>query len=521
MDKGFGLIVIVALLLCPKGNTGSQTFCPYKCHCFTSAQVLCADGGLSYLPRNMSRQVKDFILISSDLQYLFSHTLRDSPQLTKLVFLNNALRSIHAQAFEHLVELQELEVSGSPWLDSLFLGTFANQENLTKLTLNNNGLKTVLPGMFDSLIQLETLQMKGNVISDLPSILFMNLQNLRVLDLSRNKIKTVTFSGLARLEILKMNHNLISELTSDMFHNISGLTELHLEGNKIAELAEGIFFVFTELQVLNLRGNLLTTFSDKVFGFEASNLTELNLKGNRLTELSSLGSFTSLSDLNLSSNQLSSLTEDVFRNVTALEYLDLSENQLTSLPEMVFNSLFNIKTIHLNKNSLSKVDAKLFEDQVLIQQLYLDDNQMETMPWGLLDSFAIQHTVRLHGNPWKCDCHLWYLHDWVQRNSQDIEMLDRVLCQNPGFLRRRPVASVDREQLVCRLTQDEVPDFSRCSQEAFKDTVVIKCKVDKCSPLTVKVQLQGNDGSFKEHTFNIEPEYSQCSNETTIDSPIH
>ncbi|XP_073346737.1 uncharacterized protein [Pagrus major] len=521
MDKELGLIVILALLLCPKGNTGSQTSCPFKCHCFTSTQVLCADGGLSYLPRNMSRQVKDFIIISSDLQYLFSHTLNDSPQLTKLVFLNNALRSIHSQAFEHLVRLQELEVSGSLWLDKLFKGTFDKQENLTKLKLNYNGLKTVLPGMFDSLIQLETLQMKGNVISDLPTFLFTNLQNLRVLDLSQNKLERLTFSGLARLEILKMNHNLISELTSDTFHNISRLTELHLEGNKISELSDGIFFVLTELQVLNLRGNLLTTFSDKVFGFEASNLTELNLKGNRLTELSSLSSFTSLSDLNLSSNQLSSLPEDVFRNVTALENLDLSENQLTSLPEMIFSSLFNIETIHLNKNSLSKVDAKVFEDQMLIQQLYLNDNQMETMPWGLLDSFAIPHTVRLHGNPWKCDCHMWYLHDWVLRNSQDIEMVDRVLCESPGFLRRRPVASIDREQLVCRLTQDEVPDLSRCSQEAFNNTVIIKCKVDKCSPLTLKVQLQENDGSIKEHTFNIEPEYSQCSNETTIESPIH
>lgn len=522
MNRDLGLILFLVLLLCHKGST--QTSCPYKCQCFTPVQVLCADGGMVSLPRNTSRQLKDFIIMTSPLGYLFSHTLKDSPQLTKLVFLNNALRSIHSQSFQHLLELQELEISGNPALELLFLGTFANQGNLTKLVLNYNRFKTLLPGMFDSLEQLETLQMKGNILSDLPPYLFLNLHNLQVLDLSQNKLERVTretFAGLARLETLKLSYNLISNLPSDMFHNISQLAELHLEGNKISELTDGIFFELTELRVLNLRGNLLTTFSDTVFGTEASNLKELNLKGNRLTELSSLSSLTSLSNLILSSNQLSSLPEDIFRNFTMLEYLDLSENQLNSLPEMIFDDILSLTVIHLNKNNLTKVDPKLFEDQVLIQQLYLSDNHLETLPAGLFDPFAMQHTVRLHGNPWKCDCHMWYLHDWVLRNSRDIEMLDMMLCEGPSFLRRRPVVSIDKDLLVCRPARDEIPDLSRCSQEASGDTVLIKCKVDKCSPLTVRVQLQEDDGSIRELIMNNEPDYSYCMNETTIENPIH
>ncbi|XP_070775217.1 carboxypeptidase N subunit 2 [Enoplosus armatus] len=520
MDKELGLLLFMLLLLCHKGNTESQISCPYKCHCFTPPQVLCADERMVSLPRNMSRQVKEFIVMTSGLTYLFPDTLEESPQLTKLIFLNNALRSINSQAFEHLAKLQELEISGNPWLEHLFLGTFSKQGNLTILLLNFNRFKTVLPGMFDSLKQLETLQIKGNIISDLPTFLFANLHNLRVLDLSQNKLQGVnreTFSGLARLEILKMNSNLISGFTPDTFHNISQLIELHLEGNKISELTDNIFFMLTKLKVLNLRGNLLTTFSDKVFGFEASNLKELNLKGNRLIELPSLRSLTSLTDLFLSSNLLSNLPEDIFRNVTVLENLDLSENQLTSLPEMIFNDLLSIKAIHLHKNNLSKVDAKLFEDQMFIQQLYLSDNQLETLPPGLLDSFLIEHTVRLHGNPWRCDCRMWYLHDWVLRNRQDTEMLDRMLCENPGFLRGRPVVSIDADQLVCRMSKDKMQDLSSCSLQASSDTVTINCNVDQCFPLTVKVQFQENDGNIKEHILKNEPDHSQCSNETTIE----
>lgn len=523
MGKALSLTLALVLLLCHSDNTDSHTFCPYKCHCFTPVQVLCAEGGLRALPRNLSQEVKEFIIISSDLMYLFQHSLADSPQLTRLVFLNNGLQSIHSRSFEHLTELQELEVSGNPAMEHLLIGTFANQRNLKKLILNFNKFKTVLPGIFDSLKQLETLQMKANLLSDLPALLFQNLHNLLVLDLSQNKLEGVTremFSGLASLEILKLNYNLISNLTSMPFQNISQLLELHLEGNMISELSDGLFSKLTNLTVLNLRGNLLTSFSNRVFGLSALSLTELNLKGNRLTELSPLTCLTSLANLILSSNRFSTLPEDTFRNLTTLEHLDLSENQLTSLPETIFSQLFAIQSIHLNMNNLSKVDAKLFEDQVLIQQLYLSHNRLQNLPVGLLDTFAIQHTVRLHGNPWKCDCHMWYLHDWVLRNGQDIEMLDRMQCASPGFLWRRPVVSIDRDQLVCPLGADQTPPLSRCSQEVSNNTLLFKCKVDKCSPLTVRVQFQEDDGRITEQILKKEPDYSQCGNVTEAQSSL-
>ncbi|XP_030608254.1 carboxypeptidase N subunit 2 [Archocentrus centrarchus] len=522
MDKDLGLALLL-LLLCHKGNTEFPVSCPYGCQCFTPVQVLCTDEQMKSLPKNTSRQVKDFIIMTSAVQYLFPRTLEGSPQLTKLIFLNNELQSIHSRSFEHLTELQELEISGNPGLDNLFLGTFSKQENLTKLLLNFNRFHTVLPGMFDSLKQLETLQMKGNIISDLPAFLFLSLRKLRVLDLSQNKLEEVkreTFYGLERLEILKMNNNFIHNFTSDTFHNVSQLTELHLAGNNITQLDDDSFSVLTKLQVLNLRGNLLTAFSDKVFGYEGSNLTELNLKGNRLTELSSLSRLTSLTDLNLSSNQLSNLTEDIFRNLTALENLALSENQITLLPEMIFNELFDIKVIYLHKNNLSTLDAKLFKSQLFIQQLYLSDNQLESLPEELFDYFIWQYTVRLHGNPWKCDCHMWYLHDWVLANSKNVEMLDRVVCQSPDFLRRQTVMSINKDQLVCHLSKDEMPDLSTCSLQTSNGTMIIKCKVDKCSPLMVKVQFQEDSGTIEEHIVKNEYKPSQCRNETLIETPI-
>lgn len=523
MDKEIGITLCLLLILSYKGNTVSQTVCPARCQCFSHVQLLCADERMTSLPKNISTQVREFIIMTTPLAYLFPNTLQENPQITKLVFLNNALRNIHSQAFEYLTKLQELEISGNTWLEQLSLGTLSKQGNLTTLLLNYNRFRLVLPGTFDSLKQLETLQMKGNIISHLPIFLFLNLNNLRVLDLSQNNLQEVQremFSGLDRLEVLKINYNLINNLSSDTFHNVSQLIELSLEGNKIAKLDHNIFSVLTKLEVLNLRGNLLTTFSSKVFKTDPSALKELNLKGNKLTELSSLSSLTSLTHLILSSNQLSNLPNDSFNNLTALENLDLSENQLTLLPEKIFYDLCSMKMVHLHKNKLSQVDANLFEDQLLIQQVYLSDNQLQTLPLGFLDAFELQHSVRLHGNPWRCDCHMWYLHDWLLKNSQGIDMLEKIFCKGPEFLRGQTVASIDRDQLVCQISKDEMPDVSKCSLQATGDTMTIKCKVDKCLPLTVKVQLQEEDGSIKEHILKREfPEHLQCTNETMTIRP--
>ncbi|XP_054889387.1 carboxypeptidase N subunit 2-like [Poeciliopsis prolifica] len=517
MDRQLGRTLLV-LLLCRIGNST----CPYKCQCFTELQVLCADERMSTLPRDISRQVREVIIMTSSLEYLFSHSLMESPQLTKLIFLNNALTSIHMSAFEHLTELLELELSGNPQLDHLYLGTFSKQEKLTKLLLNYNSLQTILPGLFHPLTQLEILQMRSNLLSDLPLFLFQNLGSLRVLDLSQNRIQEVTgetFSGLASLEILKMGNNLIGNLTSDTFHNISQLTELHLEWNGIAQLDDAVFSVLTNLSVLNLRGNRLTAFTNKVFGGEPTNLKELNLKGNRLTELS-LDSLSSLTVLTLSDNQLSSLTENLFRNLTSLESLDMSGNQLTSLPEGIFKDLLSIEVINLHNNNLTELDSKLFQDQILLKRLYLSHNQLETLRLGLFDHFILRPKVRLHGNPWRCECQLWYLHEWLMQNLQDVELSDLVACERPDSLRKQTLVSISRDQLVCHLPVDRMPGPNSCSLQVSNDTVVVRCSVEKCSPLTVKVQFQEENGDVREHILEKESDKAQCSNETLRESTI-
>ncbi|XP_061151219.1 carboxypeptidase N subunit 2 isoform X2 [Syngnathus typhle] len=388
-----------------------------------------------------------------------------------------------------------------------------------EVIIMTSAVQYLFPTSFDESPQLNKLIFFNNPLQSIHSQAFQKLPELQELEISGNPwlqhLFLGTFSKQGNLTKLQLNYNRFQTVLPDTFLHVGQLMELHLDGNRIAELADDTFSELTKLKVLNLRGNRLTTFNDRVlFGGEVLNLTLLDLRGNRLTEVSSFSTLLSLTDLLLSSNQLSSLPKDIFTNVTSLENVDLSENRLTSLPERIFAELKSIKMIHLHKNQLISLDSKLFQDQEFIQQLYLSDNQLQNLPLGLLDHFTLPHMLRLHGNPWKCDCHMWYLHDLVLSSNQDFEMLDRMLCETPDLLRRRPVASIGRDELLCRLPKDEMTDLSSCTLRKSSESLVIKCKVDKCSPLTVKVEFLEHSGSVQGHIWKSD--HSQCSN-VTID----
>ncbi|XP_056118883.1 carboxypeptidase N subunit 2, partial [Rhinichthys klamathensis goyatoka] len=480
--------------------------CPAPCQCFSAAKVVCADEAMTALPLNISAQVRELIVVASGVTHLDGRSFRENLRLSKLVFLNGQVKSVSGDAFERLPELRELEISGNPSL-ALQGQAFASLANLTRLMLNHNKISTLAARIFESLQKLEMLQLKGNGLLSLPGRPFHGLHNLLELDLSFNQIDSVP---------------------ADVFQNNSLLRALSLQANMIPQLPAGIFSHLDHLEELNLRGNRIRELSADVF---PHSLRKLVLKKNDLAQLhpSLFHKLLLVTYLDLSQNQLSELPANLFQNLISLKKLDLSENRITTLPGTVFKGLFGVKAIHLQKNNLSSLEEDLLKDQHGMEQLYLSMNRLRRVPHGLFDDLDFQCLVQLHGNPWRCDCGIQYLSDWIRNNLRNVEDVARVYCQAPEFIRGHSLVSVDEERLVCGKNSSsadtnttEIPVDGdggdggvHCSLRDFKGQATIQCKLTKCTSVKFQALFEFGDGSESERVVSKEwPAPAGCSNGT-------
>lgn len=186
---------------------------------------------------------------------------------------------------EGIVELH-LENKNIKKIDS---GAFFGLDCLHELNLSHNNIDELKEGVFEGLINLKRLVLNNNLLESTPDggLTFLHLTNLEVLDLSRNRIKTVqriAFDALKNLEVLNLSYNNIRIIEYTVFNPLISLEILLLNHNYLSDIAPHRWENLDHLNLLNLGENYLTNF-DTGYTFSFSNLTILNLSGNTLTTL--------------------------------------------------------------------------------------------------------------------------------------------------------------------------------------------------------------------------------------------
>nr|XP_040016624.1 leucine-rich repeat transmembrane protein FLRT2 [Gasterosteus aculeatus aculeatus]XP_040016625.1 leucine-rich repeat transmembrane protein FLRT2 [Gasterosteus aculeatus aculeatus] len=268
--------------------------------------------------------------------------------------------------------------------DQLFV--YCNERSLTSvplgmkegfkvLFLHNNQINNAgFPLELHNVATVETVYLYGNQLDEFP----INLpKNTKVLHLQENNIQTISKAALAqltRLEELHLDDNSISTvgveegafreaislkllfLTKNHLSSVpiglpEDLKELRLDENRIAHIAEEAFQNVTRLQRLLLDGNLLTdegiapgTFQD------LETLRELALARNSLTFPPPLLPSQSLVKLSLQENQINQIPVAAFADLIRLERLDISNNQLQTLTQGVFDGLSSLRHLMVRNN---------------------------------------------------------------------------------------------------------------------------------------------------------------------------
>lgn len=169
-------------------------------------------------------------------------------------------------------------------------------QNLRHLDLSRNKIKNINIFVADDIFtNLQYLDLSSNKLPEFPAI---KLPKLEYLDVSFNKLEKVNeaWQGHENLKVLKAVDNKFKNFSA--FKNMPKLQELYLANNSISSLSgyEGL----PSLRVLHLRRNKIEKIDEEMTELPA--LEYLNLRSNKIPDLDTLMrlfQFPSLKDLNV------------------------------------------------------------------------------------------------------------------------------------------------------------------------------------------------------------------------------
>uniref|UniRef100_A0A4W6FGN3 TIR domain-containing protein n=1 Tax=Lates calcarifer TaxID=8187 RepID=A0A4W6FGN3_LATCA len=300
---------------------------------------------------------------------------------------------------------------------------FEGYGNIACLNLSGNGFSAALNGTeFSSLPNLTYLDLSFNKIDLAYDNAFIELQKLKVLDLSYNPV-------------LNMSHNAISILTTKQMHSKS-LSELQFTDNNLGTLwkerdgsYEMLFTNLTNLTILDISQNRITKIPDNVYERLPHNLTKLRISGNSLTDFkwNRLKCFHQLQILDLSFNSLSHV-KGINSNITqSLTFLDLSHNHIFHLDDGFIKGPKSLTTLSLSNNKLTTINQSTL--------LSISNNQIKTL--------------FLQQNPFQCTCYSFEFILWIENSNVKIPRLTtKVKCATPENQKGRALIYFDINQCV-------------------------------------------------------------------------
>ncbi|KAM3858567.1 uncharacterized protein ACN63O_018147 [Diretmus argenteus] len=135
-----------------------------------------------------------------------------------------------------------------------------------------------------------------------------------------------TFVDLVELRFLDMNNNKLTNLTDNMFQGLSKLKVLCLDNNSIKYIAPAAFQFLFSLQTLALGSNHLHQFADLVPILQLPHLDELQIGDNIFTSFQSkdlpvnMSSDLRILELILNPLEKFSITRDIFPHLQTLDF---------------------------------------------------------------------------------------------------------------------------------------------------------------------------------------------------------
>ncbi|XP_035000623.1 toll-like receptor 5 [Hippoglossus stenolepis] len=315
------------------------------------------------------------------------------------------------------------------------------------IDISKNKINQINKNAFNGLQgHLRMLNLSSNLLGEIYSHTFANLEDLRVLDLSYNHIGALgyrAFSDLPKLRALFLTGNSLRELGSPA--SLPNLDFLLLGDNKLKSLysiadlgMNSIHVDVRENRLTNLEDvyRIVTDFKRLQNFFYSSNF----IKGCTLNKNITIPYNNTLQVLDLSDSSLQIIWAqgkclDLFDHFNNLLGLSISSNLLTALPQGIFRGLSSMTELDLSTNSLTFLQPDVFP--VSLKQVDLSNNFLANPDPMTFQSLLF---LSLAENRFYCDCNLESFLQWL--NATNVTFLspaEGYRCEFPAALRNLPL----------------------------------------------------------------------------------
>ena len=464
--------------------------CPEKCSCqWISDTELCLQ---------CAKDITD-----SDLKAF----LAEKPQITSLSFQHSYLKVVPAA----LCELPNLQMLNLDYNRIHHIGDFNLScfEALTHLSAANNSLEMLAPYLLDGLDNLEYISLAFNKIHSVDSWTFRqpHLKKLVSVQLDHNRM-TIWDAWMFRIPAFLDHLHVRVNLSENMISKIINTVDFHVKEVHRSQM------IYIDLRANQLKhvGDFKTIFKFKSWtdalgtwncGFDFHfNPFDCDCDMFHLIDflrpfIPFFKIFTDLYFIQVhcktppeaNGKLIYKLPNNVFRcfinescpadakcihtpgnnTVTILN----TNNDVTSLPSKVPNEthvqmfypntqvdtlsarpyMKNITTLDLAKSRLSTIHDDVVPQLQNVQVINFQECCLTILPPKMTDAnFTKLTSIDLVGNPFRCDCYMPAMKQWLQRHETALQEKDMLQCNNVPFAGRQILKVPDRYMICDYLT---------------------------------------------------------------------
>ncbi|XP_049533169.1 chaoptin [Anopheles darlingi] len=385
------------------------------------------------------------------LEFLDPYMFTSTQFLLELNLAGNLIRTITEHSFANLNNLTVLDLSYNQLMPVNFRELFQNVPRLRVLSLRATGIYR-LPTL--ALPQLASLDVAQNNLQEIESQ--EELYLLRELRIEENKISNMT--NLLRnlpgsLRVLDVSRNPIRKLSFHDFSQSRRLEELYIEDVKIAN--SDVFIKLHNLKKLRIGAQ--HNFSDLISKLRGLQELYVTVYDEHLGEglfTPRMHANTKLNVVEITGRRLVSIASNAFEGLARNHELRLRiHNTLVNdLPPGVFYALKYIPRLSIDLSDN------------LLAALAPDSFYPNTSSWDAVGTRSVLGGLDVSNNPLQCECGLVWLGHWLRRwlretaqvnliskddMKQMIRRAKRSSCTDPLTGKRLPFLEIFPEDLLC------------------------------------------------------------------------